>query len=72
MEDGRMDHFQSVPSPAHPLLTTSEAAQALALHPRTIRRLVAEGELAPVRFGRAVRFRPSDLTELVERRSEGG
>jgi excisionase family DNA binding protein len=52
-------------SPA--LLTTSEAADLLHVHPRTVQRLVERGELGAVRLGAAVRFDPADVAELTTR-----
>jgi excisionase family DNA binding protein len=54
------------------LLTRGEVAGQLALSARTITRLVADGELACVRFGRARRFRQSDVEALIERRARLG
>lgn len=52
------------------LFSTREVARRLALHERTVRRLVAAGELRPVRFGRAVRFRHVDVEQLIDRHQE--
>jgi excisionase family DNA binding protein len=49
------------------LLTTSEAARLLRVHPRTVQRLVGRGELRAVHLGGAVRFDPRDVGALVER-----
>jgi excisionase family DNA binding protein len=49
------------------LLTTSEAARLLRVHPRTVQRLVGRGELRAVYLGGAVRFDPHDVGALVER-----
>ncbi len=59
---------QSTLPAAGPLLTRSEAAQYLQVHPRTVRQLVLAGDLPEVKFGRSVRFRPSDLVALVDRK----
>jgi excisionase family DNA binding protein len=64
----------AVLSPAPPLLTTSEAAERLHVHPRTVQRLVERGELSAVRLGAAVRFDPADVADLtarLKRRVEG-
>ena len=50
------------------LMTRSEAAEALALSVRMIDELVKSGDLATVRIGRSVRFRPSALEYFVEAR----
>ena len=49
------------------LLTTSEAANVLRVHPRTVQRLVERGQLDAVHLGAAVRFDPLDVAELTER-----
>jgi excisionase family DNA binding protein len=56
------------------LLTTSEAAALLHVHPRTVQRLVERGELGVVRLGAAVRFDPADVAGLTTRlkRREAG
>jgi excisionase family DNA binding protein len=48
------------------LLSVSEAAEILRLSPRTVRRLIDDGRLSVVRFGRAVRIRPEALTALID------
>ncbi len=48
------------------LLTVPEVAQELAIHPKTVRRLVARGELAAVKIGAAVRVRPADVDAFVD------
>jgi excisionase family DNA binding protein len=51
------------------LLTLREAATVLRLHPQTVRRRVADGQLRALRLGRAanapLRFLPDDLAALV-------
>ena len=54
-------------STAPALLTTSEAAEVLHVHPRTVQRLVERGELSAVHLGGAVRFDPFDLGGLIAR-----
>jgi len=51
------------------LLTKQQAATALAMTYRQISRLMASGELTPVRIGRLVRFTPAELESFVERHS---
>ena len=48
------------------LLTVSEVAVDLAIHPKTVRRLVARGELAAVKIGAAVRVHPADVDAFVD------
>jgi excisionase family DNA binding protein len=57
----------AAPSTAPALLTTSEAASVLHVHPRTLQRLVERGELSAVRLGAAVRFDPADVADLTTR-----
>ena len=49
------------------LLRLDEAAAALAVSTRTLRNFVYRGEIEPVRLGRAVRFRSSDVARLQQR-----
>jgi excisionase family DNA binding protein len=56
------------PSPPEPLqVTISEAARLLAYDTRTIRHLIATGELAVVRQGRFSRVPMQSLREYQER-----
>ena len=55
--------------PAPILLTLDAAALALAVSPRTVRRLLDAGQLSAVRIGRAVRVRAADVCALVDRAS---
>ncbi len=43
------------------LMTVDQAARVARVSPRHIRRLMARGDLAVHRFGRAVRISPTDL-----------
>ena len=49
------------------LLTIAQAADCLSVSSRTVRRLIAAGELAPVKIGRALRLRVTDLQSYVDR-----
>jgi excisionase family DNA binding protein len=40
------------------LLTVDQLAEIWQLHPRTIRRMIADGRIPVQRFGRAVRIHP--------------
>ena len=53
------------------LLTLDEAASILSLSPRTLSRLLRNGEIPTVRIGRLVRVRTSDLHSWVERQATG-
>lgn len=46
------------------LVTADTAATLLAVSVRSVRRYAEEGRLAPVRYGRAVRYRLADLERL--------
>jgi excisionase family DNA binding protein len=48
-----------------PLLTVTDVAEILNLHPRSIRRMIAGGRLPVVRLGGAVRVRPEAVEELI-------
>jgi excisionase family DNA binding protein len=58
------------------LVTPAEAAEALDVSERTLRRLVAEGQLPAVRVRGRLRVRPADLdryvVEHLERATPGG
>jgi excisionase family DNA binding protein len=53
------------PDVASRLLTVGEAAKQLSLSERTLRRMIAGGDLPAVRLGRAVRIRQEDVFHLV-------
>ena len=53
------------------LLTVPEVAAVLAVHPKTVRRLVASGELIAVKIGAAVRVRWTDIDAFVEEHRTG-
>lgn len=48
------------------LLTEAEAAEALRLCPRTLRKARQEGKLSYVLIGRAVRYTMRDLESFIE------
>jgi excisionase family DNA binding protein len=48
------------------LLTAREAARALAVSERMLWGITKRGDLKCVRFGRAVRYDPRDLQQLIE------
>lgn len=50
------------------LLTVSQVAEELSVHPKTVRRLIASGQLAAVKIGAAVRVLPDDVGAFVEDR----
>lgn len=47
------------------LVTSSQAAKALSMSPRTLWTLTNSGEIPCVRFGRAVRYDPDDLKAWI-------
>jgi excisionase family DNA binding protein len=49
-----------------PLLTAKEVAERLNLSERTVRRMIKDGSLPALHFGRAIRIRPETLEELIE------
>ena len=49
------------------LLTLEHAAQRLSISPRSVRRLIERGELAPIRIGRCVRLSTEDLRAYIDR-----
>lgn len=51
--------------PSGELLTFTQAAEALDVHPATLRRLIAGGQLRAVRLWRAVRIPRADVARLV-------
>lgn len=52
------------------LLTIEAAAEALSTSVSTVRRLLQERQLRPVRFARLVRIRADDLAAFIERNTE--
>ncbi|XUU60678.1 helix-turn-helix domain-containing protein [Erythrobacter sp. HA6-11] len=48
------------------LLTEAEAAEALRLHSRTLRKARQDGELHFVKIGSSIRYSPSDLARFIE------
>lgn len=48
-----------------PLLTLTEAAEALRVSPHTIRSFVRQGRLQPLRLCRRLLFHPDELNRLV-------
>ena len=64
-------HYQGTTSPSmEPLLTPRDVAKLLRVSERTVRRLVDERSLPCVRFGRSVRFLPSDVFRWLRVRRE--
>ncbi len=51
----------------HNLLTTEEFAAALGLSPKTVRQWVWMRRVSFIRVGRAIRFRPETVNEIIDR-----
>jgi excisionase family DNA binding protein len=51
------------------LLTTEEFAAALGLSPKTVRQWTWKRRVSFVRVGRAIRFQPETVTEIIDRGS---
>lgn len=49
------------------ILTIEEAARLLKVHPVTVKRWLAQGELPAIRIGRVVRIRKQDLLRTERR-----
>ena len=65
--------MNSTPTTAAPLLLTpQQAAETLAVSPRTLWGLTNDGRIACVRIGRSVRYDPADLRRYVDAQKEGG
>jgi len=55
-------------SPVLQLFTVSEAADALHLHPSTLRRFIRAGDLPVVRIGQAIRLEVEALRHFIDTR----
>lgn len=53
------------------LLTTNEAAEALAISPRKLWGMTASGEIPCVRIGRCVRYPLDDLQQWIDDQKGG-
>lgn len=52
-------------APLPALLTATEVAKVLRVHPGTVRRWMVDGTLPGIRVGRQIRFRRSDVESLL-------
>ena len=59
------------PPTVEKLLTYEQVAELLGVTPRTVFKLVAEGELRAARLGGSVRFDPADLRAYIDRCKTG-
>jgi excisionase family DNA binding protein len=53
------------------LMTIADAAEALAVSNRTVRRLIDEGALRAIKVRRQVRIHPADLDDYLTRCRDG-
>ena len=53
--------------PVVELLAEAEAAEALRIRPRTLRKCRQSGEIAFIRFGRSIRYSAAEVNEFVGR-----
>ncbi len=53
--------------PVVELLTEAEAAEALRIRPRTLRKCRQSGEIAFILFGRSIRYSVAEVNEFVGR-----
>ena len=65
-----MQVYSSITSENMPAMSVLKVAERLAVSPKTIYRLVSNGELGCIRVGRAVRVTESQLNEYVARQGE--
>lgn len=54
------------------LMTRREVAEVLALAERTVKQKTARGEIASVKMGRSVRYRPQDVYRYISDHTRGG
>lgn len=54
-------------SKREPLLDSTEAAQLLRIHPKTLQRMARKGEIPAVQIGKLWRFRVSALNDWLEK-----
>ena len=62
----------SFDAPIPGLLTSDEAAQFLAVSPRTLWSLTKNGSVSRVRIGKLVRYDPRDLRAFIDNHKSGG
>lgn len=59
--------IQTTPRTHRNLLTTEEFAAALGLSPKTVRQWTWTRKVPFVRVGRAIRFRPETVTDIIDK-----
>ncbi|WP_165492002.1 helix-turn-helix domain-containing protein [Egibacter rhizosphaerae] len=47
-------------------MSTAEAARSLGITPRTLYRLIDEGQIPAYKFGRVIRLKEHDVNEFIE------
>lgn len=47
-------------------MSTAEAARSLGITPRTLYRLIDEGQIAAYKFGRVIRLKEEDVEAFIE------
>ena len=63
--------MSETPTSPRPLLTVKQIAHLLNSSTRTVRRMIATGDLPVVRIGRLVRGRPEDIDALMRGDASG-
>lgn len=63
----RPDYDRKVARDTAEWVGTQDAARLLGITPRTLYRLINEGEVAAYKLGRVLRLRRSDVDEYLER-----
>jgi excisionase family DNA binding protein len=58
------------PPVAERLLTVTDVAETLQISPRTVRRMIAKGQLRIIRLGRSVRIHATALSELLDNQGQ--
>ena len=67
VNEGRMTPSSvSALSQCEPLIDAEQAAELLSVHPKTVKRLAAEGRIPAMKIGKLWRFRPSALDSWVQ------
>lgn len=72
LELRNLSGFGSAPPGRHlALLSVHQVAERLDVKPETVRELYRKGQLAVVKVGRLVRFRPEDVDAWIARQTDG-
>jgi excisionase family DNA binding protein len=65
---GPNDDDPSLPAPVRQLMTAAEVADVLRISVRTVRRMIASGQLPAIAIGRSIRIDPRAVSALIERK----